>query len=171
MILANDEVGHDTIIHEMTHAHNDLILGGGLDDRTDEGMAYAMQSFYQLTLLLAANEKLTQKQGCDYRFIHGWWQNFWKMYGHMPSDPGWGTGRTNGRLGGGKFDVDRNDFNNIKKAFGLNLSCKEIAAVINQILQDKKCCFRVTCSGETFPCQDDCWGQISAGFAIDSIFQ
>jgi hypothetical protein len=169
LVIGSDLVGTDTLIHEMTHSYNDVVLKIADEDRMDEGMGYAMQSFWQAALSLAANEKKIRDLGCDYRTVKGLWQNFWGSYGTIPNAVGWGTGATTGVFGK-TFPIDASDLGNLKTHFGVSLSCKKVAEVFNEILQDHRCCFRVICSGATEPCGDDCAGQISPGVLLDPLF-
>jgi RHS repeat-associated protein len=101
MVLDRNSSGihSSTIIHEMTHAVQDLELHYSFDDandRMDEGEAYAMQSFYGLAMELRVDEERMEASWCDPSVTEMRWKRLWRKYGVMPGNWGiveWGEVR------------------------------------------------------------------------------
>jgi RHS repeat-associated protein len=161
MVLDGDLMSPGTLVHEMTHAYNDLVAGLSdySDFRKDEGMGYAMQSFEELARTLVNGEVSLRSHPCDYDRAKQIWQALWKNYGVIPS-VAWGTGAA-----WGQFQVGMADLENIRNAFGVHLSCREIADAFNSILASTDCCLRVKCSGP------DTGYDIGPGAVIVPIFE
>jgi len=168
MLVANDNVSNDTVVHEMTHAFNDIAGGNKLDNRTDEGMAYTMQYYYQLAESLAKSEHYIRANDCDYHFVKGMWQNLWMSWGIIPSS-GWGGGQYSTWHGWVPFNVDEDDIKNVKTALNVHLSCKEVSKAVNAVLAENGCKFTVTCSGQCSGGNDG--GTIAPLNTIMPIFQ
>jgi hypothetical protein len=148
MILDGDLVSPATIVHEMTHAYNDIIVGmPWYEKRKDEGMGSAMQSFDALARVLKNIQISLQAHPCDYELTKRLWQDLRKHYGTVPSG-WWGTG-SGSAWSDEEFKLDMNDLTNIKSILGVRLSCEETAAAVNAVLSSSSadCCLRVKCAG------------------------
>jgi len=161
MVIADDAVAPDTIVHEMTHAVQDVELGWSFaNERVEEGQAYAMESFYRVSERLKLDESKLERAGCNPGVVLGVWQTFWRQYGVLPSED-WGKVSWSE----GSEPLNKQDIWGINVTFGVKLSCQALAVVVNSILADYHCCVSVKCSGS------DTSGEISPGITIDSDFQ
>lgn len=138
-----------TVIHELTHAYNDLrstgIEQGGMND---EGMAYAVSnSLAPLNYLKIMEEYIKSSNNCKMTkaLVKSYWLNYWDRY-HKFSQ--WGDKTVVSELGS-YFDktepLNRDDFRNVDHHLGANFSCSRIANALNEILISKNCCIRVAC--------------------------
>jgi hypothetical protein len=166
MEIRNDSVAPDTVIHEMTHAVQDLELHYPFnDERREEGQAFAMEGFYRLAESLKIGEIKLQRAECSAGEVAEVWQEIWRQYGNLPSLD-WGEVAWSDWLGRTKKEpLNKQDLFEIYDIFGVKLSCSALAQVVNGILADHHCCIAVTCSetGNTL--------EIPPGVQIDPFFQ
>jgi hypothetical protein len=152
----------DTIVHEMTHAVQDLELGYPFtNERREEGQAFAVESFYRLGIELKNKERALYHAGCSPGPVAAVWKNLWKYWGIIPNEKSWGPVRWSN----GEDLLNKQDLFEIYDIFGVRLKCPAIAQVVNGILAEHHCCFAVTCSG------DDTSTEIGPGVQIDPFFQ
>ena len=154
-----------TVLHEMVHAWNDVDPQGITLDRTDEGMAYALEQGMMLGLWdIAVTERMLWSRGspCD----RGWLQKIWRNYWEAKSLPEFYPG---GKLSEGSradFKLDVNDLLFLKYKLGFKINCDRFAAVFNEILQEHGCHYCFTCSNT-----DLNPNHITPGKAISPVFR
>ena len=148
-IISDDAV----ILHELTHAYND-INNTGLSKMDDEGMAHVMHySLRQMDFLNAIERDVKTSSSCEELkgFVQGYWPMYWDTSSHY-SDWGEKHWKDWSRR---KFsdNLKQGDFVNVDNHLGANFSCSRLRdAMNNKIIPEvenrlqKSCCVRVACA-------------------------
>ncbi len=145
MVVGGAKDNHNpvTIVHEMTHAVQDLELNYPFNnERMEEGEAYAIQAYYELGVRLTIDEGKYRRSECRVDRIKSLWQTFWKQFGVVPGE--WGM--VSWSEGGEPLQFS--DLRAANERFKVRLSCSKLADEVNTILEDLGCCLIVTCSGQ-----------------------
>jgi len=162
-----------TILHEMTHAYNDIRLSI-TSEYIDEALAFGMESFYDVVLTANSMEKgVKDSKACGdlYSTIVQTWPRFWRNWGTLnwpTPDPAHRGALWRDVLlsDGSSFPLAPADISRLKSNYSVTLSCKALAGIINRLIDSKGCCFRVTCAATTQNSQE-----IPARTQIDQQFQ
>jgi RHS repeat-associated protein len=152
-----------TIVHEMTHAYQDLVLHYWMifTERRDEGEAYAVEGLYYAAKLLADDEGKYRRAGCNRSAVSSTWKSFWRHYGVFPGV--WPTIKWSGNKAG--VWMTSKDVRRVRDILGAGLNCRAIANAVNEILSGAGCNFMVECCPSDFPTE------IGTGVTIDPVFQ
>jgi len=162
MVLRNTAIDPSTIVHEMTHAYQDLVLHyGGFRERRDEGEAYAIEGLFYAAKLLAVDEAKLRNAGCNRSEVSAIWKSFWRHYGVFPGT--WPAIKWSGNKVG--VPMTSNDLGRAYKILGARLNCRSIANAANEILGAAGCDFMVECCPADFP------KEVGTGVKIDPAFQ
>lgn len=121
-IISDDAV----ILHELTHAYND-INNTGLSKMDDEGMAHVMHySLRQMDFLNAIERDVKTSSSCEELkgFVQGYWPMYWDTSSHY-SDWGEKHWKDWSRR---KFsdNLKQGDFVNVDNHLGANFSCSRL---------------------------------------------
>ena|SRR5438132_1318699 len=130
----------------MVHAWNDQSPTGIPGERRDEGMAYALEEAFRLAawgIVVMERNFWSSDQICDPQYLRGSWTMYWKKKARPELYPGGQIGRN-----GPKFLFDSEDFHNLEARFRFQVNCDKFAHVLNQILEEKGCCCRLTCNAK-----------------------
>jgi hypothetical protein len=136
----------------MVHAWNDNDPRGVTMDRTDEGMAYALEEGMESgvwDMWLLEQNLWHREDVCDLGYLKKAWQDYWRgpngLHGHaLPEQyPG---GYIHGIFGGTEFKLNGMYFLLVDYLLGFKISCDKFASVLNDILAERGCCYRFACS-------------------------
>ncbi|NOS68736.1 MAG: RHS repeat-associated core domain-containing protein [Verrucomicrobia bacterium] len=131
MVVGGAKDNHNpvTIVHEMTHAVQDLELNYPFNnERMEEGEAYAIQAYYELGVRLTIDEGKYRRSECRVDRIKSLWQTFWKQFGVVPGE--WGM--VSWSEGGEPLQFS--DLRAANERFKVRLSCSKLADEVNTIL-------------------------------------
>jgi len=152
----NNWVSVSTLIHELVHRYNDVhdsfsvggIFGIAEQSALDEGTAYTAEHILAAYQFFKEIEiELQNDDTCAYsgQPLDNAWRRGWGYYGtHF--EYGIGDSELKFELAGADYLLDETDVANTKRIFGLELSCTKIAQYFNTILEEKGCCYRVSCN-------------------------
>ena len=156
-----------TVVHELTHAYNDLTPTGiSYASWEDEGMAWTVSdALSHLDYLKQMEEAINMADNTTIvtTLKNEWW-NYWD-YSYTYSKWGQKT-RVSAILPDQSKDLDRTDFVNVKTHLGANFSCSVIANALNKILSSKgyrNPCIRVSCGP---PAEKSATGEAGAVITI-----
>jgi RHS repeat-associated protein len=170
VIRQNASLAVDTVVHEMTHAYQDLVLHydmgkyGNVGERNDEGEAYAIETFYVISKHLAGSrgEAGIRRAGCNRAAVAGIWKGFWRRYGVLPG--AWLPVKWSGNPRPGT-PMTAADLARTYRILGARLSCRALRDAVNEILGGAGCTFTVDCCASDFP------NEIGTAVQIEPIFQ
>ena len=130
------------IIHEMTHAYNDVALGLNpmWDDKKDEGIAWVVDNFPVISGNLIDLGAVASNGECNRSSIKKQWTLLWRKWGTFGGS--WGSYTWQNPLGG-TTQIGATQINDAYAATGVRLSCQALRTRVNSLLSG--CCFRVVC--------------------------
>lgn len=138
-----------TVLHELTHAYNDIASTGiSYASWEDEGMAWTVSDALGHLDALKYVEKLVVDSDCSSleNVVKRNWPAYWDRR-HTFSEWGDKT-KVSQYLPDQSRALEKSDFENVKSHLGANFSCSVIAKALNKILRSKGCmnpCIRVSC--------------------------